>query len=108
MYNYGCVFLICKGSFRIYSSAEWKSLVKVELASYHLTPEIRKRVSNLQHSQQALQDELAKELDNQSYKEKFKTLLYSEEVQMEVDIRQYDMHNVGMEKSSGYISLKVT
>ena len=92
----------------IYSPDDWKSLVKVELASYDLTPEIRKRVSNLQNSQQALQEELEKELDNQSYKEKFKTLLYSEEVQMEVDIRRYDMHNVEMEQSSGYISLKVT
>ncbi|XP_065066981.1 putative helicase MOV-10 [Rhopilema esculentum] len=51
---------------------------------------------------------LLKESDSpDSYRKRFHNLLFLEELQMEVDIRRYDMHDVGMKKCSTNVALEV-
>ena len=42
------------------------------------------------------------------YQKKFHTLLYLEELQMEVDIRQFDMQNAELRKTRNLLSLEVS
>lgn len=43
-----------------------------------------------------------------TYIEKFKTLLWVEEIQMEIDIRRYDLVGVAMEMEHNLLILEVT
>ena len=42
------------------------------------------------------------------YQKKFHTLLYLEELQMEVDIRQFDMENAELKRAGNLLSLEVS
>lgn len=46
-------------------------------------------------------------LQAENYKQKFQLLLYLEEIQMEVDIRRYDMKDVTMEQDRALLVLDV-
>ncbi|KAK6470412.1 putative helicase mov-10-B.1 isoform X1 [Huso huso] len=67
-----------------------KDLVKQGLEdSDRLYPALKQELSRVRHL-------LESQLDFENYKERFQLLLHLEEIQMEVDIKKYDMHNAVM------------
>ncbi|XP_060593732.1 RNA helicase Mov10l1-like isoform X2 [Ruditapes philippinarum] len=50
---------------------------------------------------------LAEELTYKNYRDKFKMLLHLEEIQMDIDIREFDLHRVCLRHFSEYLALPV-
>ena len=83
--------------------------VKVPLEEYKIPSEVRYNVNSGGGN---VSCDLRDILDNKTvgphiYREKFHALLYLEELQMEVDIRRFDLKDAVMKKTANLISLEV-
>ena len=90
-----------------YSDNERRSSKKFELKQYEVPPDVRSKVAGSTITDGELQAKLDEAANVGNYKEKFKYLLYIEEIQMQKDMRQYDMRDVRMKKNGDYLSLEV-
>lgn len=81
----------------------------VPLGEYRIPNEIRYNVNSGDGSVSGkLKDSLEVPVQGPGeYREKFHALLYLEELQMEVDIRRYDMEDAEMKKERNLLSLEV-
>lgn len=80
---------------------------KVVLEHYPVPLELRNQVVNSRRPTDDLKDKLERQLTPINYKEKLQELLFIEEIQMEKDILQYDMHEVEMQKDFSYLFFPV-
>uniref|UniRef100_A0A8C8SHY1 RNA helicase n=1 Tax=Pelusios castaneus TaxID=367368 RepID=A0A8C8SHY1_9SAUR len=79
---------------------------EVPLGSYNYSPHLKDAVSS-SVKRRTLQLSLASQLQFENYRQKFQQLLHLEELQMEVDIRRYDMQDVRMVKDTSNKKLLV-
>ncbi|KAI4368363.1 hypothetical protein MLD38_016929 [Melastoma candidum] len=76
---------------------------KRKLAPYHIPTDVRELIENKQ-----IPDAIYKGLTKQNYASFFKNLLYMEEIQLEENMRSFDMEKVGMKrKGLEYLTLEV-
>ncbi|VVA90086.1 unnamed protein product [Arabis nemorensis] len=75
---------------------------KNRLPRYEIPKEIREMIENKE-----VPDDLNEGLTTNNYAKYFKTLLIMEEIQLEEDMRAYDMENVSMRRRGLYLSLEV-
>ncbi|KFV61329.1 Putative helicase MOV-10, partial [Dryobates pubescens] len=85
---------------------------KIPLDTYEYPKRLKKAIvagpnASANPSWAAMQTLLEAPLHAENYQEKFQLLLHLEEIQMEVDIRRYDMKDVTMEQDRGLLVLKV-
>ncbi|CAN1807996.1 Probable RNA helicase SDE3 [Linum perenne] len=76
--------------------------IKNRLPRYEILPDIREKIQNKE-----IPDKVAQGLSSQNYAEYFKSLLIMEEIQLEEDMRAYDMECVVMKKRGIFLSLVV-
>ena len=83
--------------------------MKVGLQEYAIPRDIRYGINSGGENLSSTLKEILKEGSRgpQSYREKFHALLYLEELQMEVDIRRYDLTGAEMKKTANLLSLEV-
>ncbi|CAN0896914.1 Probable RNA helicase SDE3 [Linum grandiflorum] len=75
---------------------------KNRLPRYDIPKAIREKIQNKE-----IPEEVTSGLSNENYIEYFKTLLIMEEIQLEEDMRAYDMERVVMRKRGNFLSLVV-
>ncbi|CAI0465898.1 unnamed protein product [Linum tenue] len=76
--------------------------VKKRLPRYEIPKEMREKIENKE-----IPEEVTSGLSRENYAEYFKTLLIMEEIQLEEDMRAYDMERVVMKKRGSFLSLVV-
>lgn len=82
--------------------------VKVPLADYCIPKDFRKQVDAFGNVSETLKVAFDHPMaGNEHLPCKFYALLFIEELQMEIDIRRFDMENVELERKNNLISLKV-
>jgi len=81
-------------------------VTKVPLKQYHIPNDLRVSLNKGQPSVH-LGELLASEITKSNYQDKFSALMHIEELQMEVDIRHYDVDDATMAKEGKYLVLTV-
>ena len=83
--------------------------ITVQLQEYNIPSNIRFNVNSCDGSVSNFLKGILKEKSTgpESYRERHHALLYLEELQMEVDIRMFDMENAELKKTANLLSLEV-
>ncbi|XP_070558599.1 RNA helicase Mov10l1-like [Ptychodera flava] len=81
-------------------------ILPVKLSQYFIPMELRECVSDGQDLSR-IRPELSQDLCLQNYSSHFSTLLHLEEMQMEIDIRDFDLEKVSMKPLNEYLVLQV-
>ena len=81
-------------------------MYKIPLPRYQIPYDLRVSLNKGEPSDH-LEELLRSELTETNYQEKYSALLHIEEMQMEVDIRHYDVENATMVKDGPFLALKV-
>ena len=80
----------------------------MSLDQFKIPRNIRYAINNRKSGEfSGLKASLKESYSPDSYRKRFHNLIFLEEVQMEVDIRRYDMRDVGMKKCSTTVALEV-
>ena len=84
--------------------------IMVQLQDYRIPSNIRYNVNSCDGSVSDFLKGILKEKPggHKSYRERYHALLYLEELQMEVDIRMFDIENAEMRKTANLLSLEVS
>lgn len=90
-----------------FSRLDSQLLYKVPLQKFSIPYDLRVSLNKGEPSEH-LEELLTSEITQTNYQERFSALLHIEEMQMEVDIRHYDVENASMVKDGRYLVLDVS